>query len=172
MVISLHLTLQGCCDEKEIVWADSAAQCVLLWERKNDLKDSHSGKSSFYTHAHVKEGAVKEVRRMERCNERGEEHSFMSRLTQGHEKVPQAAQLRLHWTVFPTLLALFQVHFFSGWIYVYVSLCGLPLSVYWVTQLSSQICTHPSSNCCRRPKCITLLCSIFSCSPPTTPSAS
>lgn len=48
-----------------------------------------------------------------------------------------------------------------------VSSGGLPLSVYWVTQLTSQICTYPSTNCCPRPKCITLLCSIFSCSPPT-----
>ncbi len=156
--------------EQTVLSGECTQQGVPRWEKQNGLKASHSGKSSFYTHAHVKEGAVKEVRRMERCNERGEEHSFMSCLTQGHEKVPEAAQLGLCWTVFPTLVALFHVHFFSGWIYA----C-LPLSVYWVTQLSSQICTHPSTNCCPRPKCITLLCSIFSCSPPTNttnPSAS
>ncbi len=104
--------------EQTVLSGECTQQGVPRWEKQNGLKASLSGKSSFYTHAHVKEGAVKEVRRMERCNERGEEHSFMSCLTQGHKKVPQAAQLGLRWTVFPTLLALFYVHFFSGWICV------------------------------------------------------
>lgn len=61
MVISLHLTLQGCCVEKEIVRADRAEckctqQGVPRGEKQNGLKASHSGKSSFYTHVHVKRG--------------------------------------------------------------------------------------------------------------------
>jgi len=61
VVISLHLTLQGCCVEEEIVCADRAEckctqQGVPHWEKQNGLKASHSGKSSFYTHAPVKRG--------------------------------------------------------------------------------------------------------------------
>ncbi len=72
---------------------------------------------------------MKEVRRMERCNERGEEHSFMSCLTQGHKKGPSGSTAWASLDRFPHIASSVLCPLLLR-LDMCVSSGGLPLSVY------------------------------------------